>query len=223
MAAMVTAIVPAAGRSRRMGRPKLLLPLGDGTVLGATLASLAAGGVGRLIVVTRHDDRALRAWLRREAAGEIATRRALPALPTPRVVVAVNPDPERGMLSSVRQGLAALASSELDQPVLVCPADLPALAPETVAAVLAALAPGRVALAVPLHGARRGHPLAIAADLVPEVFTLDPEVGLRQLLDRHRDDLVEVPVVDAGCVRDVDTPEDYRELGGDALPPRDER
>ena len=212
MTAANTAIVPAAGRSRRMGRPKLLLPLGGGTVLGATLAALAAGGAGRLVVVRRPDDRALADWLGGEAAGEIGRRAGLAVDAVPPLLAAVNPSPERGMLSSILAGLDSLGASAGEGALLVCPGDLPALSAGTVAAVLAALERSGTALPVPVHGGRRGHPLAIAPRRVPEIPTLDLDVGLRQLLDRHPDEILEVPVDDPGCVRDVDTPEDYEDL-----------
>lgn len=202
---MTSAIVPAAGRSRRMGRPKLLLPFGEGTVLGATLGALATGGADRIVVVTRGDDRRLAAWLRDGAAREPDDPVAL--------VHAVNPDPARGMLSSIVAGLEALGG-EPREPVLVCPADLPALSPGTVTAVLEALASSESSLAVPVHDGRRGHPLAVTPRLLPEIPGLDLEVGLRQLLARHPGEVLEVEVEDPGCVRDVDTPADYRALSG---------
>jgi molybdenum cofactor cytidylyltransferase len=225
------AIVPAAGSSRRMGRPKLLLPFagegageGGGTVIGATLAALAAGGAGRIAVVTREGDRPLRAWLRGEAAAEIARRTGRAAGAGPELVAVANPHPERGMLSSIVIGLEALGGprrrgaggpgSSGPEPLLVCPADLPELAPATVAAVLSRLAASGAELAVPVQAGRRGHPLAIAAGLAAEIPGLDPAVGLRQLLERHPDRLAEVPVADPGCIRDLDTAEDYRRLRG---------
>lgn len=223
---MALAVVPAAGRSRRMGRPKLLLPFGEGTVLGATLAALAGGGARRIAVVARLGDRRLTGWLAGPAVEELGQRlsggRAAGAGELPEIVTAFNPDPERGMLSSVLAGLDALVGAggalRPEAPLLVCPADLPALSPETVAAVLAALASSSAGtppgLAVPVHGGRRGHPLAIAPRLVPEIPELDPAVGLRQLLDRHPEEVVEVPVDDPGSVRDVDTPTDYEDLAG---------
>lgn len=214
---MAAAVVPAAGRSRRMGRPKLLLPFGAGTVLGATLAALAAGGARRIAVVGRPDDRDLDAWLRRGAASELARRLRLSGAPGPDLLRAINPEPERGMLSSVFAGLEALggagAESDAEEVVLVCPADLPALSPATVAAVLERSAAG-AALALPVHGGRRGHPLAIGPALLREVPALDLAVGLRQLLERHPGEVAEVAVDDSGCLRDVDTPEDYRALAG---------
>jgi molybdenum cofactor cytidylyltransferase len=200
MAGMFTAIVPAAGSSRRMGAPKLLLPFGATTVLGATVAALRSGGCARVLVVT--------------APGDDALRTACAALGCD---TAVNPDPTRGMLSSLWTGIEALravlreaAGDELSG-IAVSPGDLPRLAPSTVGAVLGALTGGTV-LAWPRQGERNGHPLAIAAEVVPEIFTLDLAAGLRVLRDRHAGSAAVVRVTDPGCVEDVDTPEDYRAL-----------
>jgi molybdenum cofactor cytidylyltransferase len=195
------AVVPAAGRSRRMGRPKLLLPYRGSTVAGALVAALRGGGVERVVLVTASGGGALARWGR--SAG---------------LAVAINPDPAHGMLSSVRAGIAAAggaaALADGGGPLLVAPADLPALQAETVAFLLARFAEAGAPLAVPTHAGRRGHPLLVAPGLLAEIETLDPDVGLRQLLDRHAGELLEVAVDDPGVVRDVDTPEDYRRLAG---------
>lgn len=198
---MTLAVVPAAGVSRRMGRPKLLLPFGTGTIMGSLVAALRAGGASPVLLVTAPGDEELRA-----RALEAGCR------------VAVNPDPERGMLSSIREGIAALggahALAQGGEVLLVAPADLPALRPATVAELLWRRAAAEAPLAVPTYQGKRGHPLAIASALLPEIETLDLGVGLKELLERHAAAVLEVPVEDPGAVRDVDTPEDYVDLTG---------
>jgi molybdenum cofactor cytidylyltransferase len=78
-----------------------------------------------------------------------------------------------------------------------------------VAEVLWRRATAGAPLAVPVYQGKRGHPLAIAPDLLPEIETLDLSIGLRELLERHAAAVLEVLVDDPGAVRDVDTPEDY--------------
>ena len=129
--------------------------------------------------------------------------------------LAENEHPERGMLSSVLVGLDALGGArrlgEERRPLVVCPVDHPAIRPATVRRLLTAVDRG-AGIAVPVHEGRRGHPLAIAPRHVHAVESLDPAVGLRQLLDRHAEELVEVPVDDPGTVLDLDTPADYERL-----------
>ncbi|MEA2604019.1 MAG: molybdenum cofactor cytidylyltransferase [Acidobacteriota bacterium] len=186
------ALLPAAGASRRMGRPKLLLPFRGAPLVAAVVDALRAGGAGAIVLVTAPEDEELRAWARQ--AG---------------VEVAINPDPERGMLSSIREGLVGLRR---DQILLVSPADLPRLRGDSVAELLRRMIDSGAPLAVPVYQGKRGHPLAIAPALIPEIPTLDPAIGLKQLRDRHAAALLEVTVDDPGVVWDVDTPEDYERL-----------
>jgi molybdenum cofactor cytidylyltransferase len=192
-------ILPAAGASRRMRRPKLLLPYGGTTVVGSVVAALRQAGAAPVVLVTAPDDADLRRW-----AAEAG------------VLAAVNPAPARGMLSSIQEGLAALGGAaelaERGRTVLVTPSDLPALRGETVAELLRRMAGRNALLAVPVFHGRRGHPLAIAPALLGEIDRLDPAIGLRQLLDRHREAVLEVEVDDPGAVTDVDHPEDYDNL-----------
>lgn len=196
---MTLALIPAAGASRRMGRPKLLLPFGTSTILGSLASALRAGGASPVVIVAAPDDAELQEWARGFGA-----------------VVAINPDPDRGMLSSIREGIAALGGTarlaQRREVVLVAPGDLPALRPATVAELLWRRAAAGAPLAVPAFQGKRGHPLAIAPDLLPEIETLDLSVGLKELLERHAAAVLEVPVDDPGAVRDVDTPEDYESL-----------
>ncbi|HEV3075456.1 MAG TPA: NTP transferase domain-containing protein [Thermoanaerobaculia bacterium] len=203
------AVVPAAGASRRMGRPKLLLPFGDGTVLGALVGALRVAGVSPIVVVAAAGDPEMRAWCADAIAAAATTDAA-------GLTVALNAAPERGMLSSILAGLAALGGAGTlvggRATLLVCPGDLPALRPDTVVELLRRREAAGAGLAVPVYRGRRGHPLAVAPVLIPEIESLDPGRGLRQLLDLHPDDLLTVEVDDPGCVADLDTPEDYERL-----------
>jgi molybdenum cofactor cytidylyltransferase len=196
---MAIAVVPAAGRSSRMGRPKLLLRYGQDTILGATLAALRDGGVRHTVLVVQPADQELRSW---------AEGRDLQWT--------INPRPDDGMLTSVWAGLEAVGGVEAliaaREELLVCPGDLPRLRADTVAALLRESRATQASLLVPRCGNERGHPLIIGPDLLAEIATLDPEVGLRGLRLRHPERTVEVEVGDPGVVHDVDTPEDYARL-----------
>jgi CTP:molybdopterin cytidylyltransferase MocA len=182
-----------------MGRAKLLLPYRGTTIVGAVAESLRQAGVPFVVLVTAPGDVALATWAR--AAG---------------LLLAVNPAPERGMLSTIRAGIAALGGgadlARRGEVLLVTPADLPGLRPERITDLLRRMAEAGAPLAVPVHRGKRGHPLAIAPALIPEIDTLSLKVGLRQLLDRHAAEVLEVETDDPGVVEDVDTPEDYRRV-----------
>ena len=172
---------------------------------GAVVASLRQAGASPIALVAAPGDEELQAWARE--AG---------------LVAAVNPAPERGMLSTIRAGIEALGgAAELarrGEVLLVSPADLPQMRAETVRELLRRRDESGALLAVPVHRGRRGHPLVIAPALLLEIDMLDLDVGLRQLLDRHAAAVLEVETEDPGVVEDVDTPEDYERLSGLALP-----
>jgi len=174
-----------------MGRPKLLLPVNGRPLVAGVVEALRGGGVREIVLVTAPGDQNLQDWARQNG-----------------VTVAINPDPDRGMLSTIQEGIAALKNSK-DEILLVSPADLPHLQSETVSNLLRKMIETGAPLAVPTFHGKRGHPLAIAPGLIPEIDTLDPNVGLKQLRDRHEAELLEIEVEDAGVVQDVDTPEDY--------------
>jgi len=185
---MIWAVVLAAGASTRMGEAKALLPARDGRrFVDAVAATARDGGCGGAVVVVGPPH------------GE-AIRRALP----PGVATAWNARPERGMLSSVQAGLAALPANATA--ALIWPVDIPFVTRATVRAVLDA-APGRIV--VPVHNKKGGHPLRVPRRYFGEITTLDPERGLKALLEAHAGEVERLPVGDRGVLVDVDTPDDY--------------
>jgi CTP:molybdopterin cytidylyltransferase MocA len=185
---MIWAVVLAAGASTRMGEPKALLAMGDGRrFVDAIAASARAGGCGGVLVVVGPPH------------GE-AIRRAL----GPGVATAWNPQPERGMLSSVQAGIAALPPSA--SAILVWPVDVPFVGVATVRSLLDA-APGKII--VPTHNKRGGHPLRIPRRRFGDVMALDPARGLKALLEAYAVEVERLAVADGAVLVDVDTPGDY--------------
>ncbi len=187
-------IVLGAGRSRRMGRPKLLLPWESGTIIGSLIDAFEAGGVESITVVVAEEEDALSHWIRNRGLG-----------------LTVNPDPSRGMLSSLWQALDFLGgASHLRKEgvaLLISPADYPLVRRSTVKALLAK---GTVdQLRIPTYLGRRGHPLWIPPSALPEIPQLPLNQGLKAL--RNRVKYTEVPVDDPGILQDIDTPQDYED------------
>ena len=188
----VYALVLAAGRSTRMGqKSKLLLPFGTSTVLGCVLDTVVSAPIDRGYVV-------LGAW--REAIEPIV--RSYP------VSIVINPDFDRGMLSSVQAGFRALPSGE--GAVFVVPGDHPAVSAAVFDRLLEVRAESGAGLVVPQFAGRGGHPLLVDLRFRAEIEALDPAIGLRGLLDLHPGSVKRVPLEDAGIVLDIDTPDDYR-------------
>ena len=185
---MVAGLVPAAGASRRMGQDKRRLIHRGRAVLEHTVASLLGGGADPVVVVL-------------EPGSPCSALAGLS-----QTIRVVNPAPERGMLSSIRVGLAGVP--EVAQAVAVLPGDHPFVPPAAVAALVAYYRQHRPLLLAPRYGARRGHPLIIDRSLFAEASACDDAVGLRQVVRRREADLVTVPLDYPGAEQDLDTPRD---------------
>lgn len=188
---MITAIVPAAGHSRRMGTPKLLLPLAGTTVIGCVVDALLGAAVDQVLVVARPDDSRLRAVL--------AERR---------VQFVANPDPAGEMLGSVRRGLLAVPA-ECDT-ALIALGDQPGLSAALVRDLIAAYRASDRSILVPTYASRRGHPLLLSTRYRDEILSHFDGVGLRGLLLSHPGEVLDWPTSDRTVVEDLDDPNDYR-------------
>ncbi|MBI5388519.1 MAG: nucleotidyltransferase family protein [Verrucomicrobia bacterium] len=196
---MICALVLAAGRSRRMGTQKLLLPLGGQPVIARVVDTLLRCPLREVFLVVGADADGIKQAL----AGR-------------RVNFVPNPAVEDDMLSSVRCGLRAMPA-EADA-VLVVLGDQPALSAQVVSAMLDAFARTRARLVVPVFHGARGHPLLLSTCYRDELLTGHERVGLRGLLQAHPDAVLEVSVPDAAVLDDLDTPEDYqRALAGEPM------
>jgi len=186
------AVVPAAGSAERFGGTKLLVRVDGEPLLDRTIASLLDGGVDQIIVVVAPDADAL--------------KRDVNAFSDPRVWPIVNPDPSRGMFSSLQAGLAE-AQIKWGDALLVLPADMPFVKGSTVRLLLDTFA-ARSAIVSPRYHGKRGHPVILPPSLRDEIRAADALLTLHDILKRHPDLRVDVDVLDQGVVRDVDRPED---------------
>ncbi len=187
---MIWAVVLAAGESKRMGRPKQVLPYGRSTILETVLDHVLASPVDGTLVVLG------------AAADKVA-----PLLAKLPVETIVNPDFRSGMLSSVQRGIRALPA--FARAALIFLGDQPAVGPETSGRVLAAYRVSGRGIVLPVHAGRGGHPLLIDLKYRAEIDGLSAGIGLRELLVRHPDDIFRVEIDDPGVLLDIDTPEDY--------------
>jgi molybdenum cofactor cytidylyltransferase len=180
---MISGLVLAAGGSRRLGRPKQLLPFGEGTLLGHVVDVARSCRFDQLVVALGG------------AAEEVRA-----AVDLSGVDVVDNDEYGEGCSSSIAAALAVVRGDAL---VLML-GDQPGVTPETVRALLAGR--GDAPLAVCRYDDGRGHPIAFARSVFGDLANLHGDKGVWRLLDRGP--VVEVPI--AGPIPlDVDTEQDY--------------
>ena len=182
-------LILAAGRSSRMGRMKMLLPLGGETVLRMGVLTMLSAGASPIIVVTGRDAEAVR-----ENLSDLD------------VIFVHNKDFETTqMLDSVKLGLSMVPDD--CERVLFAPGDAPLYTKETVLSVMNSDA----VYAVPVCGGKRGHPVCFSADIIKDIIEYDKEGGLAGAL-KNEGTADEVPTEDEGTLMDADTLEDYERL-----------
>jgi nicotine blue oxidoreductase len=210
----VAGLLLAAGGGRRLGgRPKALLPYGGRPLIEHAVRALRDGGCDAVHVVLG------------AAAADVQERADLAGC-----VVVENPHWQDGMGSSLRAGLASLASvasltaggtaSGTGGAALVGLVDQPGVGAETVARVLAAARAADdlpSALVSAAYGGRRGHPVLIGASRWAGVASsASGDRGARTYLRAHAGQTVLVECGDIGDPSDIDTPADLRLLDGAA-------
>ena len=205
MGIIIPGLVLCAGRSRRMGQPKALLPTADDgeTFVGRIVRVLREGGIDDVVIVVGPESPPLETALRHEN------------LP-PRVVV--NPVPARGQLSTLLVGLMAV-----DRPgvsgVLVTLVDVPLVDAATVRRLKAEYGRTRAPIVRPVRNGRHGHPVIFDRAVFDELRRADAATGAKTVVHAHLAEAVDVPVTIDGPFVDVDTPADYQRVFG-KQPPR---
>jgi molybdenum cofactor cytidylyltransferase len=191
---MMTALILAAGESRRMGRDKALLTYHGRTFLETIIAHLRAAGIEKITAVLGHHAEIIQRTVNLEA-----------------VRVVINPEYARGQTSSLQCGLAAVAE-DAPEAVILCLVDHPAISTEVMRKLKERFESTRATVLIPTCEGRRGHPVVIRRTLFPQLLTLNPEEPANTLIRQYRDATEFVEVADPGILLDVDDPGDYERL-----------
>lgn len=190
MKGAVSAVILAAGESRRMGEPKLLLPLGGSTIIECTVRNVINSAVAEVVVVVGCEAEAIAARLR--------------GMP---VRLVTNPHYREGMLTSALAGIGAVDLGA--EAVMLIPGDQPLIQTATIDLVLAAFLQSEKGIAVPTCRGRKGHPIVFALKYRNELLGFAND-GVRRLLYDHPADVLRVAVDRTEVISDIDTPSDYR-------------
>lgn len=190
----LTGVVLAAGTSRRMGCPKLLMPWEGDTVLGRTLTKAITGGISPLTVVC---------GAQAELVAAEAVVKGLPWL--------LNKDYAQGQSTSLICGLEFVLPGS---GVMFILGDMPAVSPQSYKALADAYCESRALIVVPVNSeGRRGNPTVWAPELFAELKRLSGDIGAREILEKYRAQTQLLPRDDSGLYTDIDTPEDYALCG----------
>jgi molybdenum cofactor cytidylyltransferase len=199
MSSKVSAIILAAGRSQRMGQPKMVLPWGETTVLGRVIEVFYKAGIQSLLVVTGGDKDVVE--------GEVS--RLKNDYP---VTSVYNPNHEKsGMLSSILAGISTIPEDV--EAVLIGLGDQPQVEIATVKKILGLFDQKRQGIVIPSHNLRRGHPILLDSAKVQELKTFNPDATLRDFLNSHQGEISYINA-DFSVLQDLDTPQDYEKYPG---------
>ena len=180
----VVGLILGAGSSRRLGRPKQTLPLGDTTLLGWVVREVEASSLDRVVVVTRQDLVAARAEVARPDAGDTTCS------------------------ASLRAGLAAVGECD---GVMLLLGDTPEVDALVIDRVRAAWEATRPWALVTGYEDGSGHPLVFSADALPSLRALRGEKAVWKLLESEPD-RVQHARIERPLPRDVDSWDDYEAL-----------
>jgi molybdenum cofactor cytidylyltransferase len=181
-----------------MGFPKALLPLGDSFFVARILDTIQESGLKNPFLILGRDAR----WIE-------------PRIEDRTIRVLINPDPDRGQLSSIQIGIRHLPSQA--EGCLVWPVDQPVVSAKVVGGLIDLFLSSESGLAYPVCGDKIGHPVIFRRRLFRELLDAPLETGARSVVLRHLDDVEILATEETATITDIDTPEDYFNLTADML------
>ena len=190
---MISAMLLAAGESRRMGDFKQLLTIAGKTFVERCVDNLLRSRVDEVVVVTGHREQDVR-----RAVGDRPVR------------FVYNADYRAGMSSSIKRGVESLSKDS--RACLIALADQPLISADVFNRVIEEYEKNQSLIVVPTFEGRNGHPVILDLRLRQEILSMDPAQGLRQVVRAHASETRHVAVSDEAVLIDFDLPEDYRRI-----------
>ncbi|MGB0034396.1 MAG: nucleotidyltransferase family protein [Candidatus Acidiferrales bacterium] len=191
---MLAVAILAAGESRRMGQPKALIPY-----RGRTFAE-------HLVEVTRHARVGVTRIVLGAGADEIRSKlRIEPAS------IVVNADWPKGQLSSIQAAIRSLPVG-ITEGLILCPVDHPLVSAELVAKLIEAFDSSGNRIVLPTFNGKRGHPVIFHSSLYDELLVASAELGARQVVWAHAEEILEVPTAEEGVILNLNDPDTLKKL-----------
>ena len=195
---MISAVILAAGESRRMGKQnKLLLPVGGESLLFKLIKSVCASDVGQVLVVIGYEADKIRLELK--------------DLPLSFVY---NPNFSEGMTTSIKSGVKEV-SPDCDG-LLICLADMPFIKTSDINKLIRAYVLNRIKekrlIVVPVFKGQRGNPVLFSSEFRNDILQHKKESGCRGIIMNYPESVKEIEMDNDNMLLDVDTLEDYQSV-----------
>jgi len=187
---MITAIVLAAGESKRMGQPKMLMPWKKSTVLQTVISSLQSAELIDILVVTGGAHEQVEVLIGKSAQ-----------------TIFNEGYQKGGMLSSLQLGLSVKKLEA--EAALICLGDQPQVEERTVRLICESFLQHPTKVSVPSYQMRRGHPWLAPLSYWEEIINMKAGLTPRDFLSGHAGDIHYVDVETPSIIADLDTPDDY--------------
>jgi len=188
--AVISSIILAAGESRRMGQPKLLLPYGETTIIEAVIREAIQSEVNHTVIVLGSENENI--------------SKQISNYP---LIITENREFHLGMLSSIQCGLRAVPDNT--DAVLLLLGDQPMIPASVINDVIKAYKQTDKGIVIAAHNGKRGHPILFDMKYKQKVEQLDSDQSLHDFTRKHPDDIHETEVETPVILRDIDTINDY--------------
>ena len=188
---MIVGIILSAGESKRMGKPKQLLPWGKSVILQQVIDNASNSRLGTILLVLGSH------------ANEIAGKIIVPS----KTRIVVNRDFQEGMSSSVKCGVKN--APDKAEAYMLLLGDQPFIGPDIIDKLMDSYQTSKNGIIIPVYAGKRGHPVIFSAKYKKELLAIG-DGGAKVVVDNHVRDILEVRVDSAEVLTDIDTPQDYQ-------------
>jgi molybdenum cofactor cytidylyltransferase len=191
----ISCILLAAGESKRMGKPKLLLNLGNSNVINITINNYLKSEIFEIIVVLGNESKKIEDSI-------LAYDK--------RIKFVVNKNYREGMSTSIKSGV--LAASKQSEAFLIALGDQPLISPKIIVRLIDRYLSFNAGIVTVMHQSIRGHPVIISKKYLQEILALTGDIGARDLLKQHLDDTASIKIESDEEFLDIDKIQDYEKL-----------
>ena len=186
-----SALILAAGESKRMGKTKLILPIDKQSILNRTISNVISSSLNEVVVVIGCKANVLTDEIR--SLG---------------VKIVLNPNFKEGLSTSIISGLNQI--SERSEAFMVILGDQPFIGSVIINKIINKFKESKKGIVAPSYNGKLGHPVIFSLKYKEEFFKLKGDVGGKAIIQMYKNDVMDVPVSSEKILIDIDTPEDYR-------------